>query len=351
MSDDTASPADTSAADSATDVAVDVATDAKPLLYENIVLDESGDTFCGRFGDVYYLYLPDQVHKDGKVIGGRVVGFTSTDLVHWKAHGEVYSNVADTYGGKSTIGLWAPEVMFRDGKYYLYYASLTDNPKDDRVGDKDIVVVESADPLDFKGGKRTVLLDDDYAFIDPSPFQDPMTGKLHLLFKRRGVFGTGSENDIRPMSSPTAFDGPATTLVESEKIPASEQITEHPMMRRDGSTLFLLFSAGNGAGTTYRIDYATSSSTTGPFDYRGTLFESDPMLGGDLSKKVISPGAPSIVRDGAGDTWMVYRQKTTIDDTFAQRGICIDPISIDGAKNEITGHATKGVLRPAPKPI
>ncbi|MGZ5969965.1 MAG: hypothetical protein ACXWP4_19970, partial [Polyangiales bacterium] len=78
---------------------------------------------------------------------------------------------------------------------------------------------------------------------------------------------------------------------------------------------------------------------------------SDPMLGGDLSKKVISPGAPSIVRDGAGDTWMVYRQKTTIDDTFAQRGVCIDPISIDGAKNEITGHATKGVLRPAPKPI
>lgn len=349
---DTASSADTSSAgDTIDSSAATDAADAAPLTYQNIVLNESGDTFCGLFGGTYYLYLPDQVHKDGKVIGGRVLGFTSTDLVHWKSHGEVFSNVADTYDGKNTIGLWAPEVMFRDGKYYLYYASLTDKPKDDRVGDKDIVVVESTDPLDFKSGKHTVLLDDDYAFIDPSPFQDPMTGKLYLLFKRRGVFGTGSEVDIRPMSSPTAFDGAATTLVESDKIPDSEQITEHPMMRRDGGTLFLLFSAGNGGGTSYRIDYATGSEPAGKFTYRGTLFESDKMLTGDLSKKVISPGAPSIVRDGAGQTWMVYRQKTTIDDTFAERGVCIDKIVLDGAKNTITGHATKGVLRPAPTPL
>jgi hypothetical protein len=225
------------------------------------------------------------------------------------------------------------------------------NPKDDRVGDKDVIVVESTDPLNFVGGKKTVILNDDYAFIDPSPFQDPKTGKLYLLFKRRGVFGTGSEVDIRPMSNPTTFDGPATTLVESDKIPDSDATTEQPMMIRDGSTFFLLFSAGNGGGLAYRIDYATSSDPAGKFTYRGTLFESDKMLSGDVSKKVISPGAASIVLDGAGATWMVYRQKTTLDDTFAERGVCIDRVAIDGAKNTITGHPTKGVLRPAPKPI
>lgn len=360
---DTGAPADTNVLDAvssedsssdavpATDTSVADVADAAPLFYKNAVLAESGDPFCGRFGDTYHLYLPDQVRRDGAPVGGRVLGFTSKDLVHWTPRGVVYSNVDDSYGGKQTIGLWAPEVLARGGKYYLYFAGLTGNPKDDRVGDKDIVVVESADPLDFKGGTRTVLLDGDYAFIDPSPFVDPATDRLYLLYKHRGVFGTGSEIDIRPMSSPTAFDGPAQVLLESEKIPGSEQIIEHPMMRRQGSTVFLLFSAGDGAGTTYRISYATSASPTGTFTVRGTLFASDPDLTGDLSKKVISPGASSIVRDGAGDTWMVYRQKTTTEHTFADRGVCIDRVTLDGASNSISGKATRGVLRPAPQPL
>lgn len=337
--------------DAVEDTAREAAADTAPSFYRNVVLDESGDPFCGRFGDTYYLYLPDQVSKDGRIVGGRVLAFTSTDLVNWKPRGEVYNNVDHTYAGKQSAGLWAPEVMFRDGKYYLYYAGLTANPRDDRVGDKDIIVVESSDPLNFAGGPRKVLLDDDYAFIDPSPFADPMSGKLYLLYKRRGAFGSGTEIDIRPMSGPTVFDGPATVLLESEKVPDTEQILEHPMMRRVGGTLFLLFSAGDGAGTTYRIAYATSSAPTGPFTYRKTLFQSDAPLTGDLSKKVISPGASSIVRDGAGDTWMVYRQKTTTDHTFAKRGVCIDRVTFDGASQSVTGDATRGVLRPAPKPL
>ncbi len=314
--------------------------------YENIVLDESGDPFAARFGKTYHLYLPDQLPG-----GGRVLGFTSKDLVTWKSVGSVFDNVAEQYGGQKTRGLWAPEVLKFKGKYYLFYVNVMTNPLDEDVGDKDIVVIESDDPTNFKNGrKRTVLLDGKYAFIDPSPFVDPATGKLHLLYKRRGALGTGTELMIRPMSSPTAFSGPATVLVRSKEIPQPGQL-EHPMLRRVGQKYFLLFSKGLGDTSTYQIVYATSRSPTGPFTYRGALFTSSKDLSGDLSRKVIAPGASSIVRDGAGKTWMVYRQKKTLTKTYKQRGVCIDRVVFDPPNNRITGNPTKGVKRQAPAPL
>ena len=325
------------------------APDASPLFYKNVVLDESGDPDCNRFGSTYYLYLPDPVRKNGQAVGGRVLGFTSTDLVNWTSLGEVFNNVDEAYGGDQTKGLWAPEVLSYGGKYYLYYVNVMSGGADPEVGNKDIVVIESDDPADFHGGTgRKVLLSDDYAFIDPSPYQDPVTNALYLVFKRRGPYGTGTEIRIRPLSNPTAFGGPATTLLESQDVADSFNILEHPQLWRKGKLYYLLFSKGQGDRSTYAIAYATSESATGPYVQRGVLFGSDGNLTGNLGKKVIAPGASSIVRDGSGATWMVYRQKKTTDVTFGDRGVCIDPIEIRPAEHAILGTPTKGVLRPGP---
>ena len=320
-----------------------VVTPTAPGAYSNPVLKENGDPFCARFGDTYYLYLPEQVRSGGTAMGGRVVAYTSKDLVTWKPAGVVFDNVDETRGSQASIGLWAPAVLSHGGKYYLYYASLWSGAKDENVGDKDIVVVESSDPLKFGSGKRTVLLDDDYAFIDPSPFVDD-GGKLYLYYKKRGATGSGSELNVRPMMSPTAFSGPPKLLVDSDKIPDAEHTVEHPNVWREGSTYFLLFSKGDGGGTGYAIAYATASDPMGPFTQKGVLFRSD-------TTKVISPGASSIVKDGADRPWMIYRQKTTTKKTFADRNVTLDPVTFDPQKGQIGGSPTRGVMRPAPTPL
>lgn len=328
------------------------APEASPLFYKNVVLDESGDPDCSRFGSTYYAYLPDQVRKNQQPVGGRVLGFSSKDLVHWTSLGEVFNNVDEAYGGQETIGLWAPEVLFHGGKYYLYYVNVMTGGADAEVGNKDIVVIQSDTPESFQNGiGRKVLLDDDHAFIDPSPFEDPVTHELYLAFKRRGEYGTGSDLRVRPMASPTAFGGAATVLIESENVANSFSVVEHPMLWRQGNLFYLLFSRGQGDRPTYGIAYATSKSITGPYEQRGVLFGSDGNLGGDVSKKVIAPGASSIVRDGAGATWMVYRQKKTAEDGWNDRGVCIDPIEVRPAEQKIVGTPTKGVLRPGPTPL
>ena len=317
-----------------------------PLTYENVVLDANGDPDCSFMNGAYYLYLPDQIHQNGAAVGGRVMGYRSKDLVHWKALGAVFDNVDEAYGGDSTRGLWAPEVLAHGGKYYLYYVNVMSGGADANVGNKDIVVIESDTPEDFHSGThRKVLLDNDYAFIDPSPFIDG--NKLYLLYKRRNAPGTGTRLVIRPMSDPRTFSGAQTVLLDSSDVSGSGQL-EHPMMYKAGNKYFLLYSFGEGDQPSYRIAYATSSTPTGPFVQRGTLFASDPIGAKSLSKTVIAPGAASIVEDGAGKPWMVYRQKKTAKTTFADRGVCIDPIQLAPAKNEISGKPTKGVVRPGP---
>lgn len=345
--------ADADANDAQTPPADGTANDANtaPGDYQNLVLDESGDPFCARFGNRYYLYLPEQVRRNNNGVGGRVMGFTSLDLVQWTPLGAVFDNVDDTYGGHHSIGLWAPEVLEHGGRYYLYYASLMSDAVDANVGNKDIVVIESGDPTHFNGGTRTVLLDDDYAFIDPDPFVDPQTGQIFLAYKRRLMRGTGSEIDVRPLRTPTSLGGAPSMVIDSEMIANSDHTTEQPTLWRQGGLYYLLFSAGDGGGTNYHIVYGTSQQATGPYNVRGTLFRSDANLTGNLSRVVISPGSSSIVRDGASQTWIVYRQKTSTLNTFGDRGVAIDRVTFVPSTPTINGTPSHGVTRRAPVPL
>lgn len=46
--------------------------------------------------------------------------FSSTDMVTWTKHSKVL-DIADVSWAK--YALWAPAPVFRDGKYYLYFAA------------------------------------------------------------------------------------------------------------------------------------------------------------------------------------------------------------------------------------
>lgn len=320
---------------------------SSPGTYTNGVLDVSGDPFCIRFGDVYYLYLPIQ---NGDGTGGKVKVWTSANLVDWSGGDVVYDNTNHNYSGKYTTNLWAPEVMEHNGKYYLYVVNVMSDPVDAGVGDKDIVVIEGDSPTSFNGSK-TILLDGLYAFIDPSPFSDPDNGNLYLVYKERRQTGTGSQINIQPMVSPTVFGGNSKMIFHSDDIPESANVLEHPHIRKDGGKFFLFFSKDSGKKPLYKIDYAVANDVMGAYTHKGTLFQSDSDLSGTLNDKVIAPGGSSIVVDGDNKSWMVYRQKTTTETTFEDRVVCIDRIDIFGEEGEVRGTPSKGIAKTAPLPL
>ena len=67
--------------------------------------------------------LPDPVSKTYYMVasgGGGVRTWTSQDLASWQGPKTVYRPAADVWGDIRTAGIWAPEMHYYKGKYYLF---------------------------------------------------------------------------------------------------------------------------------------------------------------------------------------------------------------------------------------
>jgi arabinan endo-1,5-alpha-L-arabinosidase len=316
---------------------------ANATTYTNYVLDhDGGDPFCLKSNGWFYVYHPH---------GQRVFCYKSKNLVNWTYLGEVYNNLGDNYGGDTVQALWAPEVHEVNGKFYMYYVNVMSGGADPNgTGNKDIVVVEGTSPTSFDSATRKVLLDSDYAFLDPTLLQAP-DGKLFLYFKWRGESGTGSEIKGRRMADPKNFwdTNGGTVLVQSEQLSnLGPGQTEHPSVDYKSGYYILYFSYGDGNGTgddAYKVCYARATSALGPY----TLASENPIMYSGQTPGVRTPGATSTVRDGDNKLWMVYRQKkdgTTDRDLV----LCIDRcVETDTGNVNIT--ATRGTAQTAPVPL
>src|SRR5215217_6522033 len=76
-------------------------------------------------GDNYwYMYctkdpLNDQDRNSGDFNFHNIPMMKSLDLVNWTYVGDAFSTVPSW--GEPTSGMWAPEIQFFSGQYYLYY--------------------------------------------------------------------------------------------------------------------------------------------------------------------------------------------------------------------------------------
>jgi beta-xylosidase len=67
--------------------------------------------------------LPDPVSKTYYMIAagmGGVRAWTSKDLVNWQGPKAIYRTPPDVWGDIRTAGIWAPEMHYYQGKYYLF---------------------------------------------------------------------------------------------------------------------------------------------------------------------------------------------------------------------------------------
>ena len=114
--------------------------------------------------------------------------FSSADMKTWKDHGEVF-NIDDVMPKdvkKQDWALWAPDMIYRNGKYYLYYPiwihhtdSVRPNGKEGRVVTSYIgVAVSDAPDKPFKVLKSKIQ---GTSGIDPAVFADD-DGSIYLLW-------------------------------------------------------------------------------------------------------------------------------------------------------------------------
>lgn len=235
-------------------------------MYTNPILDivglDQGDPAILRYLGTYYLY-----HTGSHVVNV----YVSEDLVTWTPAGVVLEAAKDKEHW-AQIDLWAPEVIYENGRFYMYVtgAELRDGKGDDHK--RRIGVAVASDPLG-----PFVLSDKPLVegwSIDAHPFKDA-DGTYYMFYNIRNEFTKGPNgvvgcgNVVDTMVSLEALEGKPSFVCKPE-FPWEGSLEEHwywnegPFVLRRLGVYYQMYSGGCFYQPTYHLAYATSMVCRGP---------------------------------------------------------------------------------------
>ena len=218
-------------------------------------------------GSTYRIYFT------GNLIGSK----RSTDRITWTNTGSGLTSPGwiKTYvPNNNGSDFWAPDISFRNNKYWLYYSVSTFGSNVSAIG---LATSPSlANPVwTDQGMVINSVSSNNYNCIDPNVFQDT-DGKTYLLF---GSFWSGIKMvELDPATGKPASGSPAIISLASH----SSGI-EAPFLIKWGSYYYLFVSwdrCCNGCSSTYKIAGGRATSVKGPYlSKRGTAMSAG---GGDI---------------------------------------------------------------------
>jgi arabinan endo-1,5-alpha-L-arabinosidase len=244
---------------------------------------------------------------------------TSTDRTNWRDAGLVWNNAnapwTQPYTGKTNENLWAPDLSYHNGKYYLYYSAST-------FGSRKSAIFLATSTTGAAGSwtNHGVVVETNaksaYNAIDPNLVVDA-AGKWWLTF---GSFGNG----IKMISiNPSTGLRSGSNMVDLAARGSSGAI-EAPVIVRHDNYYYLWVSFDyccKAAASTYNIRVGRSTNIQGPYlDRNGVAMTQG---GGSVVMAthgaIRGPGHNTVFTDTDGDVlvYHYYRQS----DGEAQLGI------------------------------
>lgn len=260
------------------------------------------------FGDRVYLYgSHDRVacadFCDFKL---KVWSAAISDLNNWQCHGDSFR----TKGNKSDTPwtdreLFAPDVIEKDGKYYLYAYI---------VGSKGAVGVSDKPegPFSLLGQyKYDTTVGDEGIFNDAGVLVDD-DGKVYVYYG----FTESNMNEINPDNMyEIVKDSYMRPVIDDRKeVPEEIRFFEASSPRKINGIYYLIYSPVRGS----RLAYATSDSPKGPFIYRGYIVDNGvDYPGGNNHGSVCN----------INGQWYVFYHRMT-NNTIMSRRACVEKIEI-----------------------
>jgi arabinan endo-1,5-alpha-L-arabinosidase len=229
---------------------------------------------------------------------------TSTDRTAWHNAGSAFPGGASwttSYTGGSN-NLWAPDISYHNGKYYLYYAASTFGSNKSAI----FLATSSTGASGSWSNQGLVIATssgNNYNAIDPNLVVDDQ-GRWWLTL---GSFWTG----IKMISlDPSTGKRSGTSLTSLAQRTGGTTAIEASFVFKHGSYYYLWVSFDlccKGASSTYRIMVGRSTSVTGPYvDRNGTAMTSGggtQVLAGHGS--IHGPGGQSVFADADANV-LVY---------------------------------------------
>ena len=186
--------------------------------------------------------------------------FSSANLTDWTDHGVIVSQENVEWGNPEAYSMWAPDCIFRNGRYYFYFPDIIkDTLKYGRGFSVGVAIADKPEgpfktqPEPIKGVRG----------IDPNVFIDH-DGQAYLYWSLGNIYGARlNENMIDLASEP---------LVLAE-LP-EEGLKEGPYLFEREGTYYLTYP--HVQNNTERLEYAIGDNPLGPFKFAGVIMDESP---------------------------------------------------------------------------
>jgi beta-xylosidase len=329
--------------------------------YTNPVSRGFADTFADpaviKAKDGYwYAYGTTDPLREGERELHTIPVSRSTDLVNWEYVGDAFDEPTEVPWADDDAALWAPDIRYIDGTYYMYYVvtqtTVTPERDDNAIGVATAPTptgpwTDSGEPVvGPRRGNGGFL----WTF-DPNEFTDS-DGARYLYYGsyNGGVFVTElSEDGTRAVGEPT-------------RVAIDNRYEGSYVLKRDGFYYLFGSSANCCAGPTtgYSVYVGRSQSPRGPFLDREGQSMTESRVGGTIvvtpnGNKWVGPGHNAVVTDLSGEDYFVYhaidRDDPYLDEPFGinERPMLLDRLDwIDGWPTVRGGAWASEDARPAP---
>lgn len=257
--------------------------------------------------------------------------FSSPDLINWTKHYKIL-DTTDVYWARRAM--WAPGVIEKKGKYYLFFSandvhkgevggigvSVADRPEGpykDLLG-KPLIneIVNGSQPID-----QFVFKDDD------NNYYMYYGGWQHCnVVKLKDDF-TG----LLPFSDGVIF-----------KEVTPQGYVEGPVMFKRESKYYFMWSEGGWGGPDYRVAYSIADNPFGPFKRFGIILQQD-------SDVATGAGHHSVINiPGTDDWYIVYHRRPLTETSANSRVTCIDRMLFDKDGSILPVQITEEGVAPCP---
>ena len=292
------------------------ATGGEPMkgFYANPILDSDfPDPTILLAPDGYHYAYATQTQLEGKWINVQVA--RSVDLVQWEFLGDALPEKPEW--AETTQDFWAPSVIFDGSTYFMYYSATPDVCHVHERGHALAVATSDSPAGPFIDMGMPLLLGAGFEYIDPMAFDDPATGK-HLLYWGSG-FQPIKVQELSPdRLSFASGSAPIDLIWPNGKEGGFPRLVEASWVIQHDDYFYMFYSGDNCCGphAEYGVMVARSKSPTGPFETLEQARGVPHSLMLFKSERWLAPGHNCIIKDKAGDDWIVYH---AIDVNRAQR--------------------------------
>jgi beta-xylosidase len=313
------------------------------------ILTYTNPSTVRSIGDPFVLKALDGAFYCYPTSGQGFKVWKSVDFLEWTPLGQVYDSTQEGFWASSKF--WAPEVVFHQGKYYMYYTGNWFEKQSLRIG---LAISEKAEGPFIEALKRP-LFDAGYAAIDAHVFIDE-DGLAYLYYSRdcsenvvdgiheSHIYGVRlADNMMELAGDPVLLTKPEQ---DWEKRSGNEwRWNEGAFLIKHEGKYYLMFSANFYGGKFYGIGYAVSDNPLGPFEKysENPILEALPEWG-----HVSGPGHHSLFSSPDGtEIWAAYHTHMDVQKGGGGRQMALDRVGFrDNGSMYINGPS----LSPMPLP-